>query len=717
MLVAARRSQLVVHAASFSTKRFRGPTKPPPSQGFDAAVDPVLFLRLRQRIIERHNPTNTDLVDPQTDVFNRIIFDIRRGLDNGEISVLRASWQKLRRMKHLHVLTRPVLEQIGKFVTTSLLPTHSGDERWSSASRSFVEEVALTAAAAHSTDALNACFLAYIKRRDPEAVFELYEKFNQIPEATHVSDAPDLASNEDIAVLASESRPGRVNVLLAVTAAYAMRDCFQEALKEYLDTAIKFRRYTTDEFLQNLSYDPMLQNKVKIFVQRLEVARTVARAPSLSKHVHNLSLQPASPLLENLYNSILDGMTEPEAYIAADPKLITSTKSVAMSEIAWASFLAAFLRRDRKDLAGKLWKDMSHFGIVPGTLTWNMVLTVYSDRGATQEAMSAWDTMRTHNVKPDAVSYRALISTLFVGKRLDDALRWFLTFEKEGKLTSSGEQTLTVYNTVLHGLLHAGRDNANTAFTLMRKMEDVGPKPDIVSYNTVLSYHGRQGDFKAMAAVINRMSSANIKGDVFTFSTILSAMLKAGRDDAPEMILNLMRKQGVQASVATYSAIIHQQMQVQNAKNLQAAMRLLEEMENDPDVQPNEVTYTSILAGLYRGNWLSPGQAEIYRRDIITRMAKRHIKLKPWGYSILIKACLGSEEEAGLEDALKFYRDMFRNNVSLTDDTWYVLLAGLISRGEWRKAEEVVSDMFACGAHPGSSVLRLVSKIRQRRGN
>jgi pentatricopeptide repeat protein len=155
-------------------------------------------------------------------------------------------------------------------------------------------------------------------------------------------------------------------------------------------------------------------------------------------------------------------------------------------------------------------------------------------------------------------------------------------------------------------------------------------------------------------------------------------------------------------------------MAEQNVKNLQAAMRLLEEMENDAAAQPNEITYTSILTGLYRGKWLPPGQAEIYRRDIIARMEKRRIKFKSWGYSIIIKACLESEDPRGLEDALKFYREMPRVGVLPTEDTWYILLAGLSRRGEWQLADEVVSDLLASSANPPKgTVLRLINTIRQ----
>ncbi|KAJ7225629.1 hypothetical protein GGX14DRAFT_639995 [Mycena pura] len=515
-------------------------------------------------------------------------------------------------------------------------------------------------------------------------------------------------------LVSSETFPGRANIFLSVVAAYAIEDSFQAALKAYIDADISVHRYATEDFVRILSYDPALQNKVKMFVERLELAKAVSRPRSLSKHIHNLSKQPASPILEDLYNSILKAVSGPDAYIAADPQNITSTTSVAVTELIWGSFLAAFLRRERNDLAARLWKDVTRLGIQPGILTWNMVMNVYSDRGSVKEVMGAWSTMSSQGVKPDGITYRALLSCLFAANKVTDALRWFRTFETDVKPSSTAEQTLAVYNAMLYGLLPLGREHAKVAFSILQNMAKEGPKPDLVSHNTVISYHGRRGDFKAMATVINQMSAAGITGDVFTFSTILSALLKAGRTDAPDMVLSIMRKQGVQASVATYTAIINSQTRERTVEHLQAAMRLLDAMEKSQDVTPNEITYTSILAALYRGNWLSADQRESYKQDIVARMKKRKIKFKAGGYNILIKACLTSGEPTGLDDALAFYRDMARNNVPPVDDTWYVLLAGLMQCGEWQIAREVVDEMFSSGAQPGNNVLRLVSKIREK---
>jgi hypothetical protein len=210
------------------------------------------------------------------------------------------------------------------------------------------------------------------------------------------------------------------------------------------------------------------------------------------------------------------------------------------------------------------------------------------------------------------------------------------------------------------------------------------------------------------------MEKAGIAGDVYTFSTILSALLKAGRNDAPDVVQGIMRKQGIKPTAAFYTTIIDTQMREQTIPHLQAAMHLLDEMDRSPSTAPNDVTYTSILAGLYRGQWLSATQLESYRRNILTRMKRKKIKIRLHGYNILLKACLTSGVPSGLENALRLYRELKEQYIP-TNDTRFILLAALIGRKEWQVAEEVANEILSSTVEPSNSVLRLIEDIRHNK--
>lgn len=698
-------------SSSLSSRKGRPKTVPGP--------DSTVFERLKKQINLIHDPSRNPS-SPQTDIYNSTVVRIQQAVKHRNFHAVLDYWRYLEQRRLLHFLGPVQLEMISELMASSFIPALCSDEPWDPNMWKLIEDIALRAAVNRATRALEACMVTHLRRNDPEAVIVLYERFKKgmgddeiwsDPRKEHEESA--LAVDQTSSDGAIPFLPGRVAILLAVITAHAIQDSFPAALKTCLATVVRFHSYTTEDFLKHLRHDPPLQKKVESYVQCLNTARIVARPPSLSKQITNLAEGQRVKHLERLYQAVLDGLSGPDPYLAADPSKVTPIRLVAMTEVGWTSFLVAFLKCRRRDLAAKIWDDMSRFGLRPGVSMWTALLDAYDSIGAVDEAVTGWQMMRSQGVKPDGLTYRALISALFNGHKADDAMHIFHKFQTELMPSCSFEQILSVHNTVLHGLLYANR--VETATSLLTTMEGNGPAPDIVSFNTFLAHYGRRGDFKALAVIVNKMTLANLVGDVFSFSTILSALLKAGRSDAPEMMLGLMRKQGVQPNVATFSAIIDQQMRQQDEKSLLAVMRMLQQMEQDPMIHPNDVTYTSILAGLYRDSWLPAERAEDLRVDIVGRMKARDIKLNLATYHTLIRACMDYDRPEGLQNALGYYHDMRRRKMPFVHTTWYILLAGLIQRGEWGHADELVRDMHVSGFKPVGSVLQLVSRIRKRR--
>lgn len=683
-------------------------------------VPPVIIEKLKKQLAFIHAANGHAASSSQAKIFNDALAKIRQALEQMDVVTVARCWEQLERNKLLHFLGPSHLRMISESLTRSFIPP--GDRPWQPSTQQLVESVALLAAAGGSTDALNVCMLVHIRRGNPDAVIRLYQKFMSMVREEGKKDVEDdvgkQESQQNSALAVGKKSnfyshpPGRVHLLLAITTAHAMHSSFGGALQVCLKSPVRFHAYSTEVFTDKLGFDQDLQQRVRFFVRRLNTAMLVARPPSLSKQITNLSTPAGLKMLQTLYQSIVMGFSGLDAYLAADPSGITPARPVSMTEVGWTSFLVAFLKVDRRDLASKVWSDMAHFGVKPGISMWTALIDAYDNKRAVDEALAAWNMMLAQGLKPDGLAYRAIISTLFNGRKTEEAMKMFQTFRKDFLSNCPPHHALSVYNTVLHGLLYA--EHIDEAGVVLRSMELKGPAPDIVSYNTFLAYHGKRGNFKALAAVVTKMASMKLTGDVFSFSTILSALLKAGREDAPEMMLSIMEKQGIRPNVATYSAIIDHQMRERQEKNLQAAMRMLSRMEQDPELHPNEVTYTSILAGLYRSPWLSAQKTEEWRLDIVDRMRKRGIQFNLPTYHILIKACLEYPHPDGLNSALGYYQDMVGRGVPLVNTTWYILLAGLLQRREWKIGEELIKDMERTDLQPTGALLELVSKIRRR---
>ncbi|PFH54774.1 hypothetical protein AMATHDRAFT_72541 [Amanita thiersii Skay4041] len=561
----------------------------------------------------------------------------------------------------------------------------------------------------------------YLRRNHPDKVIQLYDKFiASIEKKKSARGSEDRESSSDLippampsATTSPSPHSGEASTLLAVIAAHAIKDDFEAAMNIYTSTSIRTKSFSqNDERLTRLKYNPKLVQRLTVWIPRLHLASLVSRPQMLHKLLKRYANEQAVQPIEKLYQCLKDGLTGRAPFLTTKSQKPNTPNRLVLPAMIWTSFLSALMKCQRRDLAASLWDDMISFGIRPGLSMWTTLIDGFDNNRAVDEALAAWKMMRGQNVHPDGLAYRAIISALFNGNKSALAMRTFDEFQSTAMKTSPTDCTLSVYNTVLHGLLLTNQiDEANN---LLQSMPQTGLKPDLISYNTLLAYHSRRGDLKELANVINDMSAANIIGDIFTFSTILSGMLKAGREDAPKLILKLMRKQGIEPNVATYSAIINHHMKRGDEISVRAAFLMLQQMEADPQIHPNDVTYTSVLANLYRNTWLSSEQVEEWRKDIVQRMERRGVKFNLPTYHILIKACLTNTESEGLKNALWYYHDMRKRKIPMANTTWYILLAGLLHREEWNIADEMVNQMYTTGLQPSGSLSELVGKIKKR---
>lgn len=676
----------------------------------------ILCQNIKQRISLLSQPSVAAVSDPDINFFDEKVVELRLALKAGDVARVGDLWSQLEDRKLLRLLGR---ELRGFSERAAHLSPTDNTEPWDPDERKVIEGMAIVAAYVGAPNALAACMITHIKRGDSQAALDLYTRFlvhssNQtanepLPSGEDVKDANGLALN-----ILGDQLPHQpsFSLVLAAIAAHALDNSFEGALNIMLENPVRINQAAQKEFLASFD-DVSFRAKVQGFVLRLDIARLVSRHHSLGIHITNLADNQDLPRIEKLYRAVIDGLHGPEPYLAAHDYQNSSQRPVVVQEISWAAFLTGFLRCHRQDLAENLWNDMLRCGIQPGVVTWTALLDGFDSMGEADAACGSWDNMISQGIQPGILTYRAVISTLFNARRPDDAIEKFAKFKQELAKGSSPdtEDALHVYNTVLHGLLNNGRPG--DADALLQSLRQKGPKPDIVSYNTFLRHHGRRGEFRAVSVLLERLREDGLTGDAFTFSSVLSALLKVGRTDATDLILNLMKKQNVEPNVAIFSAIIDQQLREQTEQGLRAAMALLQKMETNPDAQPNDVTYTGVLASLHR--WASPNTAlaEECKKYVFKKMKERNIQPNRVTYHILIKACLENPEPEGLRGALGYYREMANRKISMNYDTWYVLLHGLISREEWAVADEMVEELLRY-IKPVGALEGLVGRIQRR---
>lgn len=730
-----------------SVRCYSAPSRPPPhTQPFplQGPSTSSLFAKLRTTLRSSTSSalsSTHELSASKLNQYNVIINGIRNSLGSRPVDALKY-WQSLNDLQLIDSLAPQQVVPLSELATLSFLSprgllSHVSD--WMEVADEYasllqlIENIAILAARCDSFNTLNALMRHYLQQRDPQAILTLYNKFIRLvgdKDPVKGGNAEDEAAEEvseneegkdllavDVRQRRAEYSPaaGQMHLISAAITAHAMTTSFKGALDVYLSSSVELETPTAVAYLGAALRDrPLLFNLVKQYISRLQAAKLISMPLLFSRKVSELGVKGVIWKLESLYSSIMDGLSE-NGYIAVDPSSTTSTRTIAMTPMAWNALFGAFLRCERKDLAGRLWDDMTRLGHTPGISMWTTLLDSHARLGAVQEVLGTWNLMLQQGVKPDALAHRSIISALFKGRLPNRAMEVFTEYQKL-PADKADPHHLSLYNTVLHGL--CGSDRAIEAEELCATMVRQGPQPDMVSYNTFISHYGRRGKFQGIAATLRTMKTAGVEGDVFTYTTVLSALLKTGKADAADLVLALMDKQGIKRNVALYTTLIDHQLREDAKPNLEAALRMLKWMEESRDNEPNEVTYTCVLSGLYRNSWLSVGMLQAHEKDIIQRLKSRGISFGVPAYHLLIKACLVYPRENGVQQALAYFGEMKRRGLPIINTTWYILLAGLLGRGEWGTAEELVEEMYASGIHPSASLLQLVYKIREgKRGD
>lgn len=679
-----------------------------------------LHKNITERIIALHSGLGMAVPDENVYVFNTTASQLRQSLKE-DLLAAGKFWSVLEERGLLHFLGPPHLEGYSTLIS-GLCPVNNRDAQWDEPRRKVAEEIALVAATnGNSTKALSTCMLFNITRKDPDATLELYRRYLELlKEKDELSEGKSgYQDHPNVLGLSLPDKPlvyapGRSSVLLMAIAAHASKESFHNAIPIYAGTNIRISLSNLKSKLKVFHYDPALQKRVENYILRLDTARLVTYPNLLANHLNNCVQDRSITRIETLYTAILGGLSGPDAYLATSPEVVTLKKPIHVAEASWGCFLTAFIRCRQDNLAEKLWDDMIRLNIKPGVVMWTALFDGYDSLGLVEDTKAGWKTMLSEGVQPDASAYRSLISVLCTARKTDEALQALRTYEAEvSKGTLSSDSSLRVYNTLIHGLLTNTRpEDANA---ILHQMQIHGPKPDIVTYNTFLRYFSRSEDFASMGTILQRLSSDGLTGDAFTFTPVLSALLKAGRADAEEIMFNLMKKQNMAPNVGFYTALIDHQVRLCETKNLQSAINILRRMEMDPEVKANQVPYTSILAGIYRVQWLEPQVAEECREYILSRMRARKIRPNRVTYHILIAACLENPAPEGLQNALSLYREMRKNHVGMSNDTLYTILHGLIGRKEWALAKEIVEDMTKTrDVMPVGATADLVARIRKK---
>ncbi|KAF9022955.1 hypothetical protein BDZ89DRAFT_926535, partial [Hymenopellis radicata] len=441
------------------------------------------------------------------------------------------------------------------------------------------------------------------------------------------------------------STVSEINIALITTTAYVLRNDFRSAVG-VIRNAPRLHHYTVREFLAKLE-DEALRATLDSWLTRLQFARMLDRPKSYAIHLRKMGTSKNVSALVIHYNAIVDGIDGPDPYIAADPSKINEKRLVAMSERLWTAFLSAFLAAGVRERAEHLWVDMGRFRVPHTVAMWNALIDAFREQGQMESAYQTWLHMQNdRQVKPDPLTYRAIVAALMLDKRrLDVAWRLFKEFQDNVQPHVEPVHANPVYNSYMQGLLaHDMLEQALDVFDYLEtNLKEKRPAPclDIVTFNMLMSHFARRSDLKNVSLLLNKLVELSLQPDVFTFSIMLSALLKAGNMDATERVFKLMGPMGLQPTMVTYATLMVELLREREERFLAEAMKILDSMEGKgTDLSPNLVVYEAFLVELWRVPWLPVEQGAMIVADILSRTKRRRMPISLPMFSLIIRVAL-----------------------------------------------------------------------------
>jgi len=434
------------------------------------------------------------------------------------------------------------------------------------------------------------------------------------------------------------------------------------------------------------------------FLRHANAARLLSRPHVFCKHLTNLVGTSAMQPLQTLYATVVEGLSENYPWAVLDLEPPSDGRPVTVPENIWASFISAFLDVERLDLAESAWDDMIRYGHKPGPGVWAVLIKGVGKLKGSRPTVTLWRSMREMSVSPDTSSYEAIIQVMVNARQWKDAAKLFDEFRSTSSLLPSDPQSEPLFNIMIS--THLANSRELDALGLLEEMIASGPHPTAPTFNTFLTYYHDTKDAKSLSSMLKKMASHGVPGDVATFSILLCTLLRIlDRGEAIQQTLAIMDQHKIKPNVATYTAMMTSLLQEKDKRALEASLDILRTMEEsgDPAIAPNVVTYTAVLDGVHHWIGRDDQLVQSCTELIVRKMRVRRVKFNKVTYNVLLKTCLKNPSPAGVQKALQFYRQMRRDKIFLTGDTWHIMLHGLARRSEWVVAHEVLRDMRGSG--------------------
>eukprot|EP00443_Scrippsiella_acuminata_P095809 CAMPEP_0115615570 /NCGR_PEP_ID=MMETSP0272-20121206/22689_1 /TAXON_ID=71861 /ORGANISM="Scrippsiella trochoidea, Strain CCMP3099" /LENGTH=1079 /DNA_ID=CAMNT_0003051483 /DNA_START=195 /DNA_END=3433 /DNA_ORIENTATION=- len=149
-----------------------------------------------------------------------------------------------------------------------------------------------------------------------------------------------------------------------------------------------------------------------------------------------------------------------------------------------------------------------------------------------------------------------------------------------------------------------------------------------VIYCSVLKGFSHRKRFDQVWAVHEEMRKQSLQYSIVTYNALIDACVRSGEMNRVSLLLEQMSDDRIEPNVITYSTVLKGYCQ---DNRIDKAFEVLEDMKKSADFSPDEVTYNTLLDGCARYGMLERGLA------LLQDMEASHVRPSNFTLSVLVK--------------------------------------------------------------------------------
>ncbi|PIA41686.1 hypothetical protein AQUCO_02200247v1 [Aquilegia coerulea] len=330
------------------------------------------------------------------------------------------------------------------------------------------------------------------------------------------------------------------------------------------------------------------------------------------------------------------------------------------------------------DHALSVFHKMPKYNCRPDIICYNILIDKFGEAGEVNQVQKLCSIMEAEGIQADVVTYSSVVKALCVTNKIKGALS-VLRFMEISEMVQPNTYT---YNTIIKTYLD--RKLVREALGVFGRMEIIGCKPDLCSYNLFIKYYSDIGRGSEAYMFLKLMVRNGIDANESSYRICLYGLMKQCKLDEVLEVIQDMKLSCITLCVCTYNNLI---MWLGKMSRVDEAYSVFLEMKN-----PDEITINIVIQLLYKNG------RGVQAWETFCSMKERRIKASVVTYNILIHGlCMEGNFLKAFELA-----DQMEGEIGISPDvvTYNCLLNNLCNRRQVEDACRLVLKMLVKGCQP-----------------